>query len=156
MCTLRTVAPRDPVRQRSCVDGPASRLAGHGDARLAGGTGDDARRARRDRRALPPPRAARARRDAAILAVGGAGRPVAVPARVETLTAVGLCVEIGDFERFARAEQLMSYVGWCRASRRPVSSAGSARSRRPDRGTRAGCWSRPPGTTAPALGSARR
>jgi len=28
-----------------------------------------------------------------------------------TLTAVGLCGEIGDFERFARAEQLMSYVG---------------------------------------------
>jgi transposase len=30
---------------------------------------------------------------------------------VNTLTAVGLCAEVGDFERFARAEQLMSYVG---------------------------------------------
>ena len=30
---------------------------------------------------------------------------------VDTLTAVGLCAEIGDFARFARAEQLMSYVG---------------------------------------------
>jgi transposase len=30
---------------------------------------------------------------------------------VDTLTAVGLCTEIGDFERFARAEQLMSYIG---------------------------------------------
>jgi transposase len=30
---------------------------------------------------------------------------------VDTLTAVGLCSEIGDFQRFARAEQLMSYVG---------------------------------------------
>jgi transposase len=30
---------------------------------------------------------------------------------VDTLTAVGLCAEIGDFERFARAEQMMSYVG---------------------------------------------
>ena len=30
---------------------------------------------------------------------------------VDTLTAVRLCAEIGDFERFARAEQLMSYVG---------------------------------------------
>jgi len=30
---------------------------------------------------------------------------------VDTLTAVGLCAEIGDFERFAKAEQLMSYVG---------------------------------------------
>ena len=30
---------------------------------------------------------------------------------VDTLTAVGLCAEIGDFERFAQAGQLMSYVG---------------------------------------------
>ncbi len=30
---------------------------------------------------------------------------------IDTLTAVGLCAEVGDFERFARAEQLMSYVG---------------------------------------------
>jgi transposase len=30
---------------------------------------------------------------------------------IDTLTAVGLCSEIGDFARFARAEQLMSYVG---------------------------------------------
>jgi transposase len=30
---------------------------------------------------------------------------------VDTLTAVGLCSEIGDFERFAKAEQLMSYLG---------------------------------------------
>ncbi len=30
---------------------------------------------------------------------------------VDTLTAVGLCTEIGDFTRFARAEQLMSYIG---------------------------------------------
>jgi transposase len=30
---------------------------------------------------------------------------------VDTLTAVGLCAEIGDFERFAKAEQLMMYLG---------------------------------------------
>jgi transposase len=30
---------------------------------------------------------------------------------IDTLSAVGLCAEIGDFARFARAEQLMSYVG---------------------------------------------
>jgi transposase len=30
---------------------------------------------------------------------------------IDTLTAVGLCAEIGDFERFAQAGQLMSYVG---------------------------------------------
>jgi transposase len=30
---------------------------------------------------------------------------------IDTLTAAGLCAEIGDFERFARAEQLMNYLG---------------------------------------------
>jgi transposase len=30
---------------------------------------------------------------------------------IDTLTAVGLCAEIGDFERFARPAQLMSYLG---------------------------------------------
>jgi transposase len=30
---------------------------------------------------------------------------------IDTLTAVGLCAEIGDFERFAKAEQLMMYIG---------------------------------------------
>jgi transposase len=30
---------------------------------------------------------------------------------IDTLTAAGLCAEIADFERFAKAEQLMSYVG---------------------------------------------
>jgi transposase len=30
---------------------------------------------------------------------------------IDTLTAVGLCAEIGDFARFAKAGQLMSYVG---------------------------------------------
>ena len=30
---------------------------------------------------------------------------------IGTLSAAGLCAEVGDFERFARAEQLMSYLG---------------------------------------------
>jgi transposase len=30
---------------------------------------------------------------------------------IDTLTAVGLCAEVGDFERFARAGELMSYLG---------------------------------------------
>ena len=30
---------------------------------------------------------------------------------IDTLTAAGLCAEVGDFARFARAEQLMSYIG---------------------------------------------
>jgi transposase len=30
---------------------------------------------------------------------------------IETLSAVGLCAEVGDFERFERAGRLMSYLG---------------------------------------------
>ena len=30
---------------------------------------------------------------------------------IDTLSAVGLCAEIGDWQRFARAAQLMSYLG---------------------------------------------
>jgi hypothetical protein len=55
------------------------------------------------------------------VAIGSPHDPVLIdrysPARrlrclrgVDTLTAVGLCCEIGDFESFAKAEQLMSYV----------------------------------------------
>ena len=44
---------------------------------------------------------------------------------IDTLTAVGLCSEIADFERFARAEQLMSYVGLVPVrAHAPASSAG--------------------------------
>ncbi len=57
---------------------------------------------------------------------------------IDTLSAVGLCAEIGDFERFARAEQLMSYVGLvpCEATsgqqRRlgSITKTGSAHARR--------------------------
>jgi transposase len=57
---------------------------------------------------------------------------------IDTLSAVGLCAEIGDFERFARAEQLMSYVGLvpCESttgqSRRlgAITKTGSAHARR--------------------------
>jgi|GEM_PF-736675 len=75
---------------------------------------------------------------------------------IDTLTAVGLCSEIGDFERFAKAEQLMSYAGWSRRRQRPVRSAGSARSPRPAPGTPAGCSSRQRGTTDRDPGSAKR
>ena len=30
---------------------------------------------------------------------------------IDTLTGAGLCAEIGDFDRLAKAEQLMSYIG---------------------------------------------
>ena len=44
---------------------------------------------------------------------------------IDTLTAVGLCSEIGDFERFAKAEQLMMYIGWSvREHHRATAAAG--------------------------------
>ena len=74
---------------------------------------------------------------------------------VDTLTAVGLCAEVGDFERFAQAGQLMSYLGLVPSESTTGHNAGSGRSRRPDRRTPAGCSSKRPGTTASARPSAR-
>ena len=89
------------------------RLACDGHAGVAGGAGDDARRPRRDRRARSSPRRARARdrRDAPSSPWTVQVGRLRCLRGVDTLSAVGLCAEIGDFERFARAEQLMSYVG---------------------------------------------
>ena len=81
---------------------------------VAGGAGDAARRARRDRRARASPRrSSSARSSRCCPARRGRCRSARLRCLrgVDTLTAVGLCAEIGDFERFARAEQLMSYVG---------------------------------------------
>jgi transposase len=76
---------------------------------------------------------------------------------IDTLTAAGLCAEIGDFERFARAEQLMNYVGLVPSE----DTTGDQRrlgaiTKTGSRATPAGCWWRPPGTTASAPPSARR
>jgi transposase len=57
---------------------------------------------------------------------------------IDTLSAVGLCAEIGDFERFAKPERMMSYVGLvpCESStgqqRRlgSITKTGSAHARR--------------------------
>jgi transposase len=54
-------------------------------------------------------------RQIAALAVEGPWAPLVARLRclrgIDTLTAVGLVCEIGDFTRFARAEELMSFVG---------------------------------------------
>ena len=71
---------------------------------------------------------------------------------IDTLSAVGLCCEIGDFARFARAGQVMSFVGLVPSETQPANAAGWARSPRPAPATPAGCWSRPPGTTATRRG----
>ena len=80
---------------------------------VAGGADDAARRPRRDRRARASPRQLEREIVAMLPSSPWAlqvGRLRCLRG-VDTLTAVGLCAEIGDFERFARAEQLMSYVG---------------------------------------------
>lgn len=67
---------------------------------------------------------------------------------IDTLSAVGLCAEIGDFARFERAGRLMSYVGLVPSEDTSGANAARARSPRPGPGTPAGCWSRPHGITA--------
>ena len=67
---------------------------------------------------------------------------------IDTLSAVGLAVEIGDFARFKRPAQLMSYVGLVPSENSTGASRRRERSRRPDRGTPADCSSKRPGTTA--------
>ena len=67
---------------------------------------------------------------------------------IDTLSAVGLCAEIGDFDRFERPGQLASYLGVVPSEDAPATAAASARSPKPGHGTPAGCSSKPPGTTA--------
>ena len=67
---------------------------------------------------------------------------------IDTLSALGLAAEVGDFARFERPEQLMSFLGLVPSEHRPASSAGKARSPSRARHMRVGCWSRPPGTIA--------
>ena len=75
---------------------------------------------------------------------------------IDTLSALGLCAEIGEWERFDHPDQLASYLGIVPSSTPPARSAGSGRSPRPARPTPGGCWSRPPTTTAAARRSAKR
>jgi transposase len=71
---------------------------------------------------------------------------------IDTLTAVGLCAEIGDFDRFEHPRQLMSYLGLVPSEKTSGETRRQGRPR-PAAGTPAGCSSRPPGTTAAHPGS---
>ena len=66
---------------------------------------------------------------------------------ISTLTGFGLAVEIGDWHRFTGSTIGPSSV-WCPPSTPPASPGRRGRSPRPGTATPAGCWSRPPGTTA--------
>ena len=65
-----------------------------------------------------------------------------------TLSAVGLCCEIGDFTRFAKPAQLTAFIGSFPPNTRPTASAASDRSSRPDQVTHGNCWSKQRGITA--------
>ena len=68
---------------------------------------------------------------------------------IDTLSAVGLCAEVGDFARFESPAKLMHYLGLVPSE----NSSGQTTTTRRDHqdrapGTPAGCSSRRPGTTA--------
>jgi transposase len=67
---------------------------------------------------------------------------------IDTLTAAGLCAEIGDFRRFGHPAQVMSYSASCRPSTPPARGAGAGRSPSPAASMPAGRSSRRPGTIA--------
>ena len=86
---------------------------------------------------------------------------------IDTLSALGLCAEICDFDRFAHPDRLAATSGSSRPSTAPATSAARARSPRPAPATPAGCSSRrrwhyaarrasaascSPASAAPALG----
>jgi transposase IS116/IS110/IS902 family protein len=72
---------------------------------------------------------------------------------ISTLTGFALAVEIGDWSRFTGAS-IGSFVGLTPAEYSCGSSRTWNRSPKPTTATSADCWSRPPGTTAPATGRA--
>jgi transposase len=66
---------------------------------------------------------------------------------IDTLSAVGLVAEIGDFSAFSHPKQLASYLGLVPSEHSSGKSADRARSPKPAPLMPAGCSSRRPGTT---------
>ena len=74
---------------------------------------------------------------------------------IDTLTAAGLCAEVGDFARFAKPALLSGFLGVVPSEYTSTRSAPKARSPRPGHRTPAGCSSRPPTTTVTGPRSVR-
>jgi transposase len=74
---------------------------------------------------------------------------------IDTLSAAGLCAEVGHFGRFPRPNLLSGFLGSCRPSARLTPSAARDRSPRPVPPMPAGCSSRPLTTTATSRTSVR-
>jgi transposase len=74
---------------------------------------------------------------------------------IDTLTALALVTEIGDFERFQRPRELSAWLGLVPSIYQSARASLTAGSPRPDHSTRAAYWSRRPGTTCAHQESAR-
>ena len=101
---------------------------GQGRAPRAGGPVGPARRDRGDRRPAGAPR--EPRDPDGSLVEGSPWEQQVAHLRclrgIDTLSALGLCAEVGDFERFARPAQLMSYLGLVPSENTAARSAGRA------------------------------
>ena len=75
---------------------------------------------------------------------------------IDTLTALGLCSEIGEYRGSIIPTNSPPTSGSSRASTPPARSGDSGRSPRPAPPTPAGCWSRPHTTTAAVPRSVKR
>ncbi len=58
---------------------------------------------------------------------------------IDTLSALGLCAEIGEFDRFDHPDQLAAYIGIVPSEHTTGDGAARDRSRRPAQPTPAGC-----------------
>ena len=116
------------------------------------GTADDLRvrlRRRLDGEGTPGPARHRDRGHGRRLGVHRDGARLGCLRGVCTLTGFALAVEIGDWHRFT-GNTIGSFVGLVPSEYSSGAAGSRARSPRPATATRADCWSRPPGTTAPA------
>lgn len=67
---------------------------------------------------------------------------------IDTLSALVIVLEVGDFQRFPRAVQLAPGWDWCPPASSPARQTPTVRSPRPARATPDGSSSKPPGTTS--------
>ena len=147
---------------RRAAPGPARTTRGCAAQRVRAAPATSDWRSTSDYEAVLAVKARRDRLDAAIAEMAADSEFTPVVRRLgclrgcRTLTGFALAVEIGDWHRFTgNTHRLLRRAGAHRALLRRVPGR-RARSPRPATATPAGCWSRPPGTTAPATGPARR
>jgi transposase len=74
---------------------------------------------------------------------------------IDTLTAAGVCAEVGDWRRFPKPVLLSGFLGIVPSEWTTDTNGGRDRSQRPVLRMPVGCWSRPRTTTAGRHGSAR-